>query len=58
MASCPTKPSLSPKKERGERLMCLPSIRKERVETLRRMCELFADGWTTYRIANATQQRR
>ena len=41
-----------PKKERGERLMCLPSIRQERVATLRRMCELFADGWTTHRIAN------
>ncbi len=40
-----------PKKERGERLIYMPSIRKERVETLRRMCELFAGGWTTYRIA-------
>jgi hypothetical protein len=41
-----------PKKERGERLVCLPSIRQERVATLRRICELFAGGWTTCRIAN------
>ena len=41
-----------PTKEQGERLIYLPSIRQERVETLRRMCELFADGWTTHRIAN------
>ena len=41
-----------PKKERGERLMCLPSIREERVAVLRRICELFAGGWTTCRIAN------
>ena len=41
-----------PEKERGERLMCLPSMRQERVATLRRICELFAGGWTTHRIAN------
>ena len=40
-----------PKKERGERLTYMPSIRTERLETLRRMCELFAGGWTSYRIA-------
>jgi DNA invertase Pin-like site-specific DNA recombinase len=41
-----------PRKERGERLMCLPSMREERVATLKRICEWFADGWTTHRIAN------
>ena len=41
-----------PTKERGERLMCLPTIREERLAILRRICELFAGGWTTYRIPN------
>jgi DNA invertase Pin-like site-specific DNA recombinase len=40
-----------PHKDRGDRLIYLPSIRQERVDTLRRICEMFADGWTTHRIA-------
>jgi DNA invertase Pin-like site-specific DNA recombinase len=40
-----------PTKEKGEQLFYSPSIRQERVDTLRRMCEMFADGWTTCGIA-------
>jgi len=40
-----------PKAEEGEQLFYSPSIRQDRVKTLCRMCEMFAEGWTTYRIA-------
>ena len=40
-----------PKAEKGEQLFYSPSIRQERVKTLRRICELFAEGWTAHRIA-------
>jgi DNA invertase Pin-like site-specific DNA recombinase len=40
-----------PRAEKGEQLFYSPSIRQQRVDTLRRICEMFAEGWTTYRIA-------
>ena len=48
----PDKPNrYRPTKEKGEKLFYSPSIRQERVDTLRRICEMFAEGWTTYSIA-------
>ncbi len=48
----PDKPNrYRPTKEKGEKLFYSPSIRQERVDTLRRICEMFAEGWTTYKIA-------
>ena len=48
----PDKPDrYRPTKEKGEKLFYSPSIRQERVDTLRRICEMFAEGWTTYKIA-------
>jgi DNA invertase Pin-like site-specific DNA recombinase len=40
-----------PTKDTSDRLYYSPSIRQERVDTLRRICEWFDAGWTTYRIA-------
>jgi DNA invertase Pin-like site-specific DNA recombinase len=40
-----------PSKDSSDRLFYSPSIREERVATLRRICERFDAGWTTYRIA-------
>jgi DNA invertase Pin-like site-specific DNA recombinase len=40
-----------PAKDTSDRLYYSPSIRQERVDTLRRICEWFDGGWTTYRIA-------
>jgi len=40
-----------PSKDSSDRLHYSPSIRQERVETLRRICEMFDAGWTTYSIA-------
>lgn len=40
-----------PAKDTPDRLFYSPSIRQERVDTLRRICEWFDGGWTTYRIA-------
>jgi DNA invertase Pin-like site-specific DNA recombinase len=40
-----------PAKDTSDRLFYSPSIRQERVDTLRRICEWFDAGWTTYRIA-------
>ncbi len=40
-----------PTKEKGEQLFYSPSIRQERVKTLCRICEMFAEEWSTYRIA-------
>ncbi len=40
-----------PAKDTSDRLMYSPSIRQERVDTLRRICEWFDAGWTSYRIA-------
>lgn len=41
-----------PAKDSSDRLYYSPSIRQERVDTLRRICEWFDAGWTTYRIAD------
>ncbi len=41
-----------PAKDSSDRLFYSPSIRQERVNTLRRICEWFDSGWTTYRIAD------
>lgn len=40
-----------PSKDTSDKLYYSPSIRQERVDTLRRICEWFDAGWTTYRIA-------
>ena len=40
-----------PTKDSSDRLYYRPSIRQERVDTVRRMCEWYNSGWTTYRIA-------
>ncbi|MCY2947579.1 MAG: recombinase family protein [Planctomycetota bacterium] len=40
-----------PAKDSSDRLFYSPSIRQERVDTLRRIFEWFDSGWTTYRIA-------
>jgi DNA invertase Pin-like site-specific DNA recombinase len=40
-----------PAKDTSDRLYYSPSIRQERVDTLRRICEWFNAGWTTYGIA-------
>src|SRR5262249_54761298 len=40
-----------PAKDTSDRLFYSPSIRQQRVDTLRRICEWFDAGWTTYRIA-------
>lgn len=40
-----------PTKDSSDRLFYRPSIRQERVDTLRRMCEWYDAGWTTYAIA-------
>lgn len=40
-----------PTKDSSDRLYYRPSIRQERVDTLRRMCEWYDGGWTTYAIA-------
>jgi hypothetical protein len=40
-----------PSRDTSDRLFYSPSIRQERVDTLRRICEWFDAGWTTYRIA-------
>jgi hypothetical protein len=40
-----------PAKDTSDRLFYSPSIRQERVDTLRRICEWFDAGWTTYGIA-------
>ena len=41
-----------PVKDTSDRLFYSPSIRQERVDTLRRICEWFDAGWTTYKIAD------
>lgn len=41
-----------PTKDSSDKLFYRPSIRQERVDTLRRICEWFDGGWTSYRIAN------
>ena len=40
-----------PAKDTSDRLFYSPSIRQERVDTLRRIFDWFDSGWTTYRIA-------
>lgn len=40
-----------PAKDTSDRLFYSPSIRQERVDTLRRICEWFDGGWKTYQIA-------
>ena len=40
-----------PAKDSSDRLFYSPSIREERVETLKRICKWFVAGWTTYRMA-------
>ena len=40
-----------PSKDTSDRLVYSPSIRSERVETIRRICDWFLNGWTTYKIA-------
>ena len=40
-----------PAKDTSDRLFYSPSIREERVETLKRICKWFVEGWTTYRMA-------
>jgi hypothetical protein len=40
-----------PAKDTSDRLFYSPSIRQERVDTLRRICEWFDAGWKTYQIA-------
>lgn len=41
-----------PRKDSSDRLFYSPSIRDERVETLRRICEMFSEGWKTNAIAD------
>jgi len=45
-----------PSKDTSDRLFYSPSIRQERVDTLRRICEMFDNGWNSYGIAQELNQ--
>jgi DNA invertase Pin-like site-specific DNA recombinase len=47
-----------PAKDRSDKLYYSPSIREERVGTLRRICEMFDAGWTTHAIAQQLNGER